>query len=95
LSVKELAGLGYDMNDRKSKRMVGMVRMGNNVGAKTSSTYLTFRTLSEKSKGWIIPEKQGLGVAKAVADWLTEIYPSVLDYALELDAEQLKKLAGA
>ena len=47
----------------------GMVRMNTATGAgKKSSAYLTFRVMSESSKGWIIPAQPGQLLAKKVAD---------------------------
>ena len=47
----------------------GMVRFETSTpGGAKSSAYLTFRTMSEKSKGWIVPPKDGLHIAQKVAD---------------------------
>lgn len=37
-------------------------------GGAKSSAYLTFRTMSEKSKGWIVPAKPGLKIAEKVVN---------------------------
>lgn len=44
----------------------GMVRMAANSPKAKSSTYLTFRTMSSKSGGWIIPPKDGLELVQKV-----------------------------
>lgn len=46
----------------------GMVRMNANSPKARSSTYLTFRTMSEHSPGWVIPAKAGLELARKVED---------------------------
>ena len=50
------------------KNMQGMVRMNTATrpGQKYSS-YLTFRVMSEKSSGWVVPVKPGLFIAQKVA----------------------------
>lgn len=50
------------------KNQQGMVRMDTSTGKQKSSTYLTFRIMSEKSSGWIIPAQPGQFIAKGVAD---------------------------
>jgi hypothetical protein len=55
----------------KSSSFAGMVKFAAKApGGETSSTYLTFRVMSEGSRGWIVPAKPGLGIAKAVAESL-------------------------
>jgi hypothetical protein len=47
----------------------GMYRFNTSTpGGGKSSSYLTFRTMSEKSKGWIIPPQPGQNIAKGVVD---------------------------
>lgn len=47
----------------------GMVRFDTSTpGGAKSSTYLTFRTMSAKSKGWIVPPKDGLKIAEKVVN---------------------------
>lgn len=55
--------------DNIPRNQQGMVRMNTATGAgKKSSSYLTFRVMSEKSKGWIVPAQPGQYLAKKVAD---------------------------
>ena len=63
----------YNWGDRLtgpnvSRNQHGMVRMNTATGGKKSSAYLTFRVMSEKSRGWIIPAQPGLYIAKGVAE---------------------------
>lgn len=45
-----------------------MVRMSANSAKAKSSVYLTFRTMSSQSIGWVIAAKTGLELAKKVED---------------------------
>lgn len=52
-----------------AKRYAGLVRMNTSTpGGAKSSAYMTFRVMSENSKGWIIPAQPGLFLAKKVSD---------------------------
>ena len=47
----------------------GMVRFDTSTpGGAKSSAYLTFRTMSEKSKGWIVPPQDGQKIAQGVIE---------------------------
>lgn len=50
------------------RHMQGMVRMDTSTKNQKRSTYLTFRVMSEKSKGWIVPAKPGQFIAQKVAE---------------------------
>lgn len=83
----------YNWGDRLmgpgvAKNQQGMVRMNTATrpGVK-SSAYLTFRVLSEKSKGWIIPAQPGLHLARDVAN---EMQP----LAAEFVGEAIKRTLG-
>jgi hypothetical protein len=66
----------------------GMVRMNTATNAgKKSSAYLTFRVMSEKSKGWIIPAQPGQYIVKKVVDRIQPIAERVL-------AESVKRTLG-
>lgn len=57
--------------DDVPKQYKGMVRMNTATGeGKKSSAYLTFRVMSEKSNGWIVPPQPGLHLAEKVANEL-------------------------
>jgi hypothetical protein len=60
-----------------------MVRFKDNTTG--GSTYMTFRTMSSKSSGWIIPAKPGLGIAMAVADSLQRMADSDFPDAIAQD----------
>ncbi len=96
LTLAELGELGYDPADRRTQQMAGMVRMETSTGGRSSSLYLTFRTLSENNPEgtWIIPERAGRYPARAVAEWLQRETPRIMELALELDVEHIKRLAG-
>ncbi len=49
------------------RNMQGMVRMNNSTPGQNRSSYLTFRVMSEKSRGWIIPAQPGQFIAQKVA----------------------------
>lgn len=55
--------------DHLPKNLQGMVRMNTATGeGKKSSAYLTFRVMSERSRGWIVPAQPGQWIAKRVTD---------------------------
>lgn len=78
----------YNWGDRLSgdgvaKNQQGMVRMNTATGAgKKSSAYLTFRVMSEKSKGWIIPAQPGQHIAKGVAEEMQPFAEKVIAEAV-------------
>lgn len=49
----------------------GMVRFDDSVTG--DSYYMTFRTMSEKSSGWIVPAKPGLKITEAVATQVEQL----------------------
>lgn len=58
-----------DHNDEEIPRnLKGMVRFNTSTPKSKSSNYLTFRVMSEKSRGWIIPAQPGQHIAQDVAD---------------------------
>lgn len=97
LTLSELEEVGYPADDPGTQRMAGMYRMAANTPNATRSTYITFRTLSENNKegSWLIPERKGKYPAKAVYDWLAGEHEAIMEYALELDAEQLRRVTSA
>lgn len=95
LTPRDVAALGLDPNQGVGKRLVGMVRVRNEEDPRLLSAYLTFRTLSERSReGWMHPGTPALGVAAAVYGWLQGVYPALVDRALQADVERLKRQAG-
>jgi len=56
------------MGDNVPKNQQGMVRMNTATGeGKKSSAFLTFRVMSEKSRGWIVAPQPGQHIAQKVA----------------------------
>lgn len=49
-------------------RFAGMYRFAETSGSAMKSTYMTFRVMSEASKGWVVPAQPGLNIAKGVID---------------------------
>lgn len=60
----------------------GMVRMNTGTGGKKSSSYLTFRVMSEKSKGWIIPAQPGQFLAKKVSEDMQPLAAAAITEAI-------------
>jgi hypothetical protein len=52
----------------KGDRFSGMYRFDTSTPGAPRSTYLTFRVMSEKSKGWIVPAQPGQHIVKKVVD---------------------------
>lgn len=78
-AMKE-AGIGAA--DRR--RYSGMVKMDTSTpGGAKSSAYLTFRIMSEKSKGWIIPAQPGQNIAESVAKEMQPIADTILAEAVK------------
>lgn len=54
--------------DNIPRNQQGMVRFNTSTPGTKRSTYLTFRVMSQKSSGWIVPAQPGQFIAKKVAD---------------------------
>lgn len=66
------------------KNQQGMVRMNTATGeGKKSSAFLTFRVMSEKSKGWIVPAQPGLHIARDVQQEMQPVAEEFLSEALK------------
>jgi hypothetical protein len=79
----------YNWGDRLAgpdvaKNQQGMVRMNTATrpGVKSSS-YLTFRIMSEKSKGWIIPAQPGQHIAQGVQQEMQPVAEAFLTEAVK------------
>lgn len=74
----------YNWGDRLAgasvpKNQQGMVRMNTATGeGKKSSQFLTFRVMSEKSRGWIIPAQPGQNIAEGVSKEMQPIADRIL-----------------
>lgn len=68
----------------KTDRFAGMVRFDTTTpGGKQHSTYLTFRVMSERSTGWIVPAKPGLLIVKKVVDEMKPLAAEVFQEAMK------------
>lgn len=89
VSQQQLIGMG--LGEHESRRMAGMVQMqrkGAGRGGKHTQ-YLTFRTMSEGSPGWMNPGHPGFYVAKAVSDAIGPVAEKIFAEAAARDAEAL------
>lgn len=94
LTPRDVAALGLDPSTGPGRHLVGMVRMRHPEDPRLGSEYLTFRTLSERSRGgWIHPGTPAYGVAAAVHGWLQGVYPALMERALAADVERLRRQA--
>ncbi len=66
LSRSAMKAAGVSAADRK--RYDGMVRFDTTTNGAKSSQFLTFRVMSENSKGWIVPAQPGQHLAKSAVD---------------------------
>lgn len=66
-----------------SRNQQGMVRMNTATGSKKSSAFLTFRVMSEKSRGWIVPAQPGQYIAKGVAENMQPLAEAVFTEAVK------------
>ncbi|EGD6457238.1 hypothetical protein IAJ44_004299 [Salmonella enterica] len=71
----------------KTDIAAGMVRMDTSSGNQKSSQYMTFRIMSEKSQGWIVPQQPGQYIAKKVVD---KIRPEAEKFFQKAMAAQVK-----
>lgn len=82
------AGLAPKLNpNHKTDPYAGMVRFDTSTANAKSSVYLSFRTMSEKSQGWIVPAKPGLNIAKKVVDEMQPLAENAF-------AEAIKRTLG-
>jgi hypothetical protein len=88
LGKSDLAGLG--VAGKTAQRLEGMVmfRRPLNEGG-GHSQFITFRTMSENSKGWIVPPRPGLHPAKVTADKFRPIAEREFGAAVEQDIRVL------
>ncbi len=64
----------------KTDKYAGMVRVPEASGG---SGYLTFRVMSERSAGWIIPAKPGLLIVSKVVDEIRPLFDFAMEQALK------------
>lgn len=70
----------------KTDIYAGMVRMDTSSGKSKSSAYLTFRTMSQKSSGWVVGPRPGLKLAQGVADALGPVFQDAVRQGMAFDA---------
>lgn len=86
----QVASREYQWGDRLQgkdipKRYKGMYRFEASSGQESRSKYMTFRTMMEGSKGWVVPAKPGLYLARDVADRLRPVAEELFSQAIKLD----------
>lgn len=73
----------------KTDIAAGMVRMDTSSGGQKSSAYLTFRVMSEKSKGWIVPPQPGQFIARKVVEAISPQAEKLFQAAMKADFKAL------
>lgn len=66
----------------------GMVRMDTSSGKQKSSKYMTFRVMSEKSNGWIVPPQPGQWIAKGVVEKIAPEAEKLFQKAMALEVKR-------
>lgn len=76
---------------KQAKRMAGMVHFQNPTGSGGGKhgTYMTFRVMSERSMGWMVPARPGLFPSKQTADQLRPLADKAMSEAVTRDIEAL------
>ncbi|EGG9814438.1 hypothetical protein ID007_004299 [Salmonella enterica] len=84
---------GYFGPNPKGKTDIaaGMVRMDTSTGKAKSSAYLTFRVMSEKSSGWIVPPQPGMHLAQKAVDSVMPAVNDLFAAAVKSDLANLNK----
>ena len=87
LTPTALANLGFKDNDPLARRMAGMVRFRTpgKTGGGSHTQLITFRVMSEGSKGWIRPAQPGKWPARTTADQLRPAAEQEFKAAVERD----------
>lgn len=65
----------------KADRFAGMVRFDTSTAKAKSSSYMTFRVMSERSTGWIVPAQPGLNIVKKVVDQMQPLAKEAIEEA--------------
>lgn len=95
LTAADVRGLELDPDTKPGKHLVGMVRMRNPARAAIGSERITFRTMSEAApEGWRHPGLEGFAPARHAAEWIEQLYPALMEEALNADVERLRELAS-
>ena len=67
----------------KSDRFAGMVRFDTSTAGAPRSSYMTFRIMSEKSNGWVIPAQPGQWIVKTVVEGMQPLAERVIQEAFK------------
>lgn len=67
----------------KTDRFAGMVRFDTSTPGAPRSSYMTFRVMSERSSGWIVPAQPGQYIVKKVVDDMQPKAEAVLQEAFK------------
>lgn len=86
------SGMGQKIKpEHHSDPYAGMVKFNTSTpGGAKSSTYLTFRVMSEKSQGWIVPAQPGQHIAKNVADEMRPKAENAFSKAISMSLSKIK-----
>lgn len=92
LTAADLSDMGID--GKESKRLKGMVmfRKPGGTGRGAHTQYITFRTMSDRSRGWIRPKQEGKHPARITAEQLQPVAEEAFARAME---EDLRVILGA
>lgn len=71
------------LNAQERRRYAGMYRFDTSTPGAKSSSFLTFRTMMEGSKGWIVPAQPGLYLAKKVTDDMQPLAKQAFEEAIK------------
>lgn len=78
------AGMMGPNPKNKVDRFAGMTRFTTGTpGGKQSSAYLTFRVMTQNSRGWIIPPQPGQNIAKGVVDDMRPVAEEIFREAVK------------
>lgn len=83
LSKTTLQGMGMDA--QQVRRLSGMVNFREKGESARHSSFITFRVMTEDSKGWQAPARDGLWPARATADELRPVAEAAFKRAMEED----------
>jgi hypothetical protein len=92
ITGSDLESMGFDPKDRYAKRLEGMVRFrkpGGGGGHAAHSQYLTFRVMTERSSGWIVPAQPGKWPARTVAEQIRPLAEQAFAAAVSEDVARL------
>ncbi|UIS74630.1 hypothetical protein [Morganella phage Mecenats66] len=79
------AGMSSKLKEsHKSDPTAGMVRMDVSTGGQKRSSYLTFRVMSKKSDGWIVPPKPGMRLAETALEQVRPLAEQAFRQAIKM-----------